>query len=203
MTSNTHSRARQPGSVSNCYCSRVQPRLPLLIPGACSACMRGGQGHLQGRVGTSDRWARAPAGMSGKGICRGEWAPQTGGQVYLQGRVGTSETDSQEGMYELSWTLALLEGHPRACCTPVSKSLRCAETGFGPRRIPYSSLKKAQYSKPKGPTPKLRLFPYFLMSIYFSKFSRTLIWNVYFPVVCLIYNNFEGAKNFLFMMACI
>lgn len=163
----------------------------------------GGQGHLQGGMVTSDRWARAPAGMSGKGICRGEWAPQTGGQVYLQGRVGTSEMDSQEGMYELSWTLALLEGHPRACCTPVSKSLRCAETGFGPRRIPYSSLKKAQYSKPKGPTPKLRLFPYFLMSIYFSKFSRTLIWNVYFPVVCLIYNNFEGAKNFLFMMACI
>lgn len=102
MTSNTHSRERQPGSVSNCYCSRVQPRLPLLIPGACSACMRGGQGHLQGRVGTSDRWARAPAGMSGEEICRGEWAPQTGGQVYLQGRVGTSETDSQEGMYELS-----------------------------------------------------------------------------------------------------
>lgn len=91
MTSNTHSRERQPGSVSNCYCSRVQPRLPLLIPGACSACMRGGQGHLQGRVGTSYRWSRAPSGGNGhlrqvgKGTCRNER------QGDLQGGMGSSD----------------------------------------------------------------------------------------------------------------
>lgn len=76
MTSNTHSRERQPGSVSNCYCSRVQPRLPLLIPGACSACMRGGQGHLQEWAARGFAGGNGLLRQVGKCTCRGEWAPQ-------------------------------------------------------------------------------------------------------------------------------